>query len=401
MIDAYDACLKCSICELHCPVLRVSPRFPGPKNGGPGAARLRAAALPVTEAGLDLCLGCRTCDVVCPSGLHPAALVNQARINRVRRRGLSLRDWLLTRSELLGRAGTALPRLTNAALASRPVRWAMDRTLGLDRRRPLPRYPRSTFRSWFSRRPDPWRDRPAPRGTVAYFHGCSTNYMLPEIGRQTVAVLEHNGYRVVLPQQRCCGLPLIGNGDPDTARAWARHNIAQLLPYAEQNIPIVFTSTSCSLAVKQEYADVPGLPGAAAVAAAAYDIFEFLLACHARGELRTDFRPLAQNLPYHQPCHQRAQAIGTPALTLLRLIPGVNAWNLDTGCCGASGTHGFKREKYDLAMAVGAPLAEAIRSSAAPRALSDCEACRWQIEHATGIPAVHPVTVFWEAYGLD
>jgi len=400
MTDLYDACLKCSICELHCPVFRVTPTFPGPKNGGPGLERLRAAGKPVDETGLDLCLGCRTCEVVCPAGLSPAALVHKPKVEKVRRKGLPAREWLLGHTDLMGQTAVRMSGLTNGTLSLRPVRVGMEKLLRIDRRRPMPRYARGTFRDWFVRRPNPWRDRPAPAGKVAYFHGCSTNYMLPDIGRQTVAVLEHNGFEVILPPQRCCGLPLIGNGELDEARGWAEYNVAQLRPYAEQGIPIVFTSTSCSLTLKQEYEHLLKVQGASIVAPACYDLFEFLALLHEEGRLRTDFRAQEMVLPYHQPCHQRVQGIGTPVVRLLGLIPGVRAWNLDVGCCGASGTYGYKREKYDLSMAVGQPLRDALLESGCERAVSDCEACRWQMEHLSGRPAVHPVAVLCEAYGL-
>jgi glycerol-3-phosphate dehydrogenase subunit C len=400
MTDLYDACLKCSICELHCPVFRVAPQFPGPKNGGPGFERLRAAGRPVDETNLDLCLGCRTCEVVCPTGLNPAALIHKPKIEKVRQSGLRAREWLLTHTDLFGSVGSAMPAITNGTLGLKPVRILMEKAMRIDRRRPMPRYARGTFRSWFARRKGPWQSNPAPNGQVVYFHGCSTNYMLPEIGKQTVAVLEHNGFEVILPPQRCCGLPLIGNGELDEAKGWATYNVAQLKPYAEAGIPILFTSTSCSLTLKQEYEHLLGIAGAATVGRACYDLFEFLAQLHDQGRLQTDFRPREEELPYHQPCHQRAQGIGTPVVQLLRLIPGAKAWNMDAGCCGASGTHGYKREKYDLAMAVGEPLKEAIQATHAARAVSDCEACRWQMEHLSGRPAVHPITILYEAYGL-
>jgi len=396
----YDACLKCSICELHCPVFRVDPRFPGPKNGGPGFERLRAAGKAVDESDLDLCLGCRTCEVVCPSGLKPAALIHQPKVAKVRRKGLPAREWLLAHTEMVGKPASLMPGLTNSMLALKPVRSAMEMTMRIARRRPMPRYAGGTFREWFERRPKPWAGQPAPNGQVVYFHGCSTNYMAPDIGRQTVAVLEHNGFEVIVPPQRCCGLPLMANGEMVKARGWAAYNVGHLLSYAEQGTPIVFTSTSCSLTLKQEYEHVLGVKGAAAVGSQCYDLFEFLALQHEAGRLRTDFRPLHEELPYHQPCHQRVQGMGTPVVRLLRLIPGIRAWNLDAGCCGASGTHGFKVEKYDLSMRVGRPLGEAIQATGAARAVSDCESCRWQMEHLAGRPAVHPVTVIWEAYGL-
>ena len=400
MLDLYDACLKCSICELHCPVMRVSTAFPGPKNGGPGFERLRAAGKAVEESGLDECLGCRTCEVICPSGLSPAALIAKPTIAKVKKRGLTMRNWLLTHTSQFGAVSCAMAPVTNAVLRSRPIRIVMEKALKIDRRRPMPKYARQTFRSWFAKHKSPWVSTPAPNGKVVYFHGCSTNYMHPEIGRATVEVLEHNGFEVIVPEQKCCGLPLMANGAHDEARTWAKYNVERLLPYASQGIPILFTSTSCSLTVRQEYAHALGVEGAATVGRQCYDISEFLVQCLEEGKLKTDFQTRNQELPYHQPCHQRVQGIGTPALTLLRLIPGTRAWNLDAGCCGASGTYGYKQEHYETSMAIGQPMAQAILDTKAERTVSDCEACRWQMEHATGRTAIHPVTALWEAYGL-
>lgn len=400
MIREYDACLKCTVCEMHCPVLRVAPEFPGPKNGGPGLARLRAAGAVAELDHLDLCLGCRTCDTVCPSGIRPSELVNAPKVERVSRRGLPLREWILTHTALFGPLAVRMPGLVNGALASRPIRRAMAKVLHIDPHKPMPRYANHSFREWFFRRRSPWRDRPAPNGRVVYFHGCSVQFMEPHIGRHVVEVLEHNGFEVVLPPQKCCGLPLIANGDLKAAAGHGRYNLQHLREWAEQGVPIVVSSTTCALTLKHDYPHLLGLEGAQAVAEHVYDLMEFLMACHEQGLLRTDFRPLRERLPYHQPCHQRAQAIGLPAVELLNLIPGVEAWNLDAGCCGSAGTYGFKEEKYPVSLKVGQAVADALRASGAARAVSDCETCRWQIEYQAGIQAVHPISVLWEAYGL-
>ena len=75
---------------------------------------------------------------------------------------------------------------------------------------------------------------------------------------------------------------------------------------------------------------------------------------HERGELRTDFRAVNNTVPYHAPCQQRGHGIGTPALDLMGLVPELPATEVDATCCGVAGTYGLKREKYDIAMAVGA-----------------------------------------------
>ena len=47
MRDSLDHCVKCTICETHCPVAAATPLFPGPKFVGPQAERYRVARRPV------------------------------------------------------------------------------------------------------------------------------------------------------------------------------------------------------------------------------------------------------------------------------------------------------------------------------------------------------------------
>src|SRR5256885_15743732 len=92
-----------------------------------------------------------------------------------------------------------------------------------------------------------------PKRTVVYFYGCSANYYEPHVGQAAVAVLEHNGCRVLMPAQGCCGLPLQSNGDYEDARRYARDLVKRLLPHVEQGFDIVASSTSCGLMLKREY----------------------------------------------------------------------------------------------------------------------------------------------------
>ena len=96
---------------------------------------------------------------------------------------------------------------------------------------------------------------------------------------------------------------------------------------------------------------------------------------------------------YHAPCHLRAQGNGLPGLELLRRLPGVMVRNADAGCCGISGSYGFKKEKYDIGQEIGAALFKTIRESGAHIAASECGTCRVQILHGSGLPCLHPVSI--------
>ncbi len=37
----FEHCIKCTVCTTACPVSRVNPRYPGPKQAGPDGERLR------------------------------------------------------------------------------------------------------------------------------------------------------------------------------------------------------------------------------------------------------------------------------------------------------------------------------------------------------------------------
>ncbi len=392
-----DHCVKCTICETACPVAAVTPLFPGPKTAGPQSERFRVPGM-TPDSSIDYCSSCGICTLVCPHEVKIAEMNSQARAVMKTQHGIPLRDHLIARTGLAGRVGTPLAPLANTLLANPTVRAGLERVIGIHRRAPLPSFAGRTFRAWARRHASPRTDK-----RVAYFHGCSTNYYEPGLGERTVAVLEYNGYTVdVPPGQGCCGLPLQSNGIYDAGRGYVRKLAARLAPAARAGVPIVATSTSCGLMLKREAHEIMGVQddNLALVRNHLFDICEFLLDAHRRGELRTDMQPVPMTVTYHAPCQQRGHGIGKPALDLLALVPGLTVIELDRDCCGIAGTYGLKREKYDVAMAVGAPLFDDIRSAAPDLAVCDSETCRWQISAATGATSVHPIDVLYRAYGL-
>ncbi|HEX6681142.1 MAG TPA: anaerobic glycerol-3-phosphate dehydrogenase subunit C [Gaiellaceae bacterium] len=391
-----DHCVKCTICETFCPYSRVTPLFPGPKYVGPQAERYRTGGAS-PDASVDYCSGCGICTQVCPQGVKIAEINARARAQLWEERGVPLRNQLISRPSVLGRWGTPVAPLANWTLRNRPFRWVVERTLGVHRKAALPHFAGRTFQRWARKHVSP----PAER-TVVYFHNCGTNYYEPGVGRMTVDVLEHNGFHVVVPPQDCCGLPLQSNGNFEAARAYVRRLVANLAPYAREGLPIVANSTSCGLMLKREAREILGMneENLVAVSEATYDLCEFLLLLYEQGELRTDFRPLELTVPYHAPCQQQGHGIGKPALDLFALVPGLRAIELDTDCCGIAGTYGFKKEKYEISMAVGERLFGLLRESDSDLAACDSETCRWQIEHGSGVRTVHPVELLHRAYGL-
>src|SRR2546423_14164667 len=217
-----------------------------------------------------------------------------------------------------------------------------------------------------------------------------------------VGLRGRTGFPVVVPPQDCCGLPLQSNGNFPAARAYVRRLAANLAPYARDGCPILTNSTSCGLMLKREAHEILDVEDddVTVVSEAMYDLCEFLLLLHERGELRTDFEPLDLTVPYHAPCQQQGHGIGKPALDLFALIPGLRAIELDADCCGIAGTYGLKKEKYEISMTVGERLFRQLRESNGDLAARDSATRRGQIEHGAGLHAAHPIELLHRAYGL-
>ncbi len=340
--------------------------------------------------------------MVCPTGVKIAEMNARARAVMVQQGKvpviLRLRNNMVARAELLGKIAQPVAPFANFALNLKPARKLAESIFSIHHQAPFPPFSSERFTSWFRKRQHP----NLSDNKVVYFHGCSTQYYEPRIGRAAVRVLEANGFEVIVPPQNCCGLPLLSNGEFGAARRYHQNNVRSLVEYARQGIPIVGTSTSCTLTLKEEAPELLDMHDEEThlVAHGTYDFNEFLLLLAGEGRLNLAFRPLKLSLPYHVPCQYRAHRLGRPGVELLAMIPGLQITESNTDCCGIAGTYGYKKEKYNIAMAVGQPLFDFLLSFGSQLVVCDSETCRWQITHATGLPAIHPVELVAAAYNL-
>jgi glycerol-3-phosphate dehydrogenase subunit C len=374
-----------------CPVSRVTPLFPGPKQAGPGAQRFRKPDEPSVDEWINLCIGCQLCDTVCAAGVNISELNLIAKAKYLDEKGRPFRDWLLTHTHLFGSIASAFSPIVNFFLKNSVVKGLMDAVLKIDQRRELPAYQSPTFRQWFRGRRSQGRQR------VAYFYGCFTNTNEVDVGKATVQALEANGFEVTLPPQRCCGIPMLGIGDFKGAREMGLQNVPPLLEAVRSGSEIVFSSTSCGHMIRHEYSHLLNIPGSDEMAQHLFDLFELFRNLRESGTLNTNFKELPLKAAYFAPCHLKSLGIGFPALDILRLIPSLTVENIEAHCCGLGGMFGFKKEKYDISEEIGKDLAETIQRIKPEIVLSDCEGCRMQIRHLTGLKVLHPIQVLRDA----
>ena len=389
-----DACIACTACVIACPVAKATPDYLGPRLTGPAYERFRLLGL-AEEPSLHYCSNCKNCDISCPHGVPVSTLNMMARAAQCRAHRPALRDWVLAHGALLAKLLRPLPaRLKNSGMLNPLTRGLLDR-LGISANAPMPAFAPAPFREQLARTYQGLLPR-----KVALFPGCFIDLYDPRTGFDLVWALNRAGYEAVIPREfSCCGLPMIANGFENDARAAAKRNLRALRCLHDQKIPILSSCPSCVLMLNRDVPEFfPDLVGDAGRMPRVLDAQAFLLDCVERGELPlTRENDFAEHAVYHAPCHLRAQGGGLPGYELLRQLPGIRIENADAGCCGISGSYGFKKEKYAIGMDVGAPLFDRVRRSGARLSCSECGTCRLQLEHGAHRPSLHPVTLLRRA----
>ena len=247
-------------------------------------------------------------------------------------------------------------------------------------------------------------------GKVAIFSTCYVNYNEPGIGEDLIKLLDHNEipYEIV-EKESCCGMPKLELGDLDSVAKHKEANMPVLARYAREGWAIVSAVPSCTLMFKQELPLMfPDCADTQAVKAAMFDPFEYFVARHKDGLLKTDFKAALGKVSYHIPCHGRVQNIGKKTEEMFKLIGQTVEVKLNTveRCSGHAGTYGVKTPYHPVAMKIGKPVFKAMARDEPDFISSDCALAGHHIAQGmaqAGTPAKalqHPLSLVRHAYGL-
>ena len=376
-------------------------------GGLPGGLTSRA----VYEV-LDLCLECKACKAECPSQVDMAKLKYEWLQHYHDEHGVSLPTLAFANVGKVAPLGQALAPVANALLPLRPVRWLLEKTVGVDARRVMPRYEAGRFERWFRARgsraaaatgpaaaaadgrpdPDSAAATGANRRRVALFVDTWTRFNDQGPGKAAVRVLEALGYDVELAPYGCCGRPQVSKGLLRQAQRMARDNVARLGRYVADGVPVLGLEPSCVAAFRDDYPDL--VPGAEtdAVVRNVRMVEEFLAKEWTSGRLKPEaaFERSPEPLLFHGHCQQKA-VLGTSYASAVLGWVADEVEVLDAGCCGMAGSFGYAH--HDVSLAIGEqrlfPAVRAFDGTTAAPGFS----CRHQIADGTGARALHPVEV--------
>jgi len=398
---------------------------------------------------VDLCNFCAVCP--CP---NIRADIMQAKTAFVNRDGLKFNIRILEDVERIGRLCGTYPQLANTLLQKKPTKSLIKKASGIHKKRNIPRFPEENFVKWAHRQKLHQKIKKGQKRNVAYFTGCTGRHIFPDVAQAVVEVLQYNDIDVYIPDQQCCGMPTMLEGDRKLTLKFAGHTVEQLAAAVEDGYDIVCSCPTCGYMLKnvlkegayyspqyqhavggdEHYIKIPkgartGNPDKDAfaflkkslypgilkdegyfssigarqrimVAENTYDLGEYLMKLHWAGELKHTFGPILEHTAYYPPCHLREQEIGRPYQTLLALIPGMTVESIDEPfyCCGMAGIMGFKREFHAASIKMGSRLISKIKAINPRRIVTDCLSCRLQFKQMTPYRVAHPLEILKESY---
>ncbi|GAC1657259.1 MAG: heterodisulfide reductase-related iron-sulfur binding cluster [Candidatus Dormibacteraceae bacterium] len=323
--DDLSTCVHCGLCLDSCPTYRITNlETESPRGRLYLMTQWKRGGLPFTEdlaRHIDLCLGCRTCEAVCPSGVPYGRIIEQGRaeVERLRRPAPKRAIARLAMRSLLPHPGrlAAFGAMTRAA-------QTLGLTALLRSGRQLPLL-RDRFRAptgGIAPAVGPRRHR------VAFLTGCVMPLMFPQSHQASIRLLQLAGCEVWFPpEQRCCGALFAHNGDLTEARRLREVNERAFAGADFDHL--VVNSAGCSSHLKDFYP---------ALGTRTVDLFEFL----DDAGLPEPTREVPLRVTYQDPCHlAHAQRIRAEPRRLLRAVPGVEFVEMPHAdiCCGSAGIY--------------------------------------------------------------
>jgi Fe-S oxidoreductase len=400
----FEICHGCRMCFKYCDSFPTLFRAIDERHDGD----VRKVTAADTQAVMADCFQCKLCEVQCPYTareqhefqLDFPALVHRYKAQARRAGRPRLRDRLLADPDSAGAVARLSLGMANVANRLRPVRRLMERVLGVHRDKLLPPFARQSFERWARGQ---GRIGGTPGGEVVLFQTCYVQHNEPQLGVDTLEVLETNGVDVRCAAGLvCCGMPAWERGDLDALRRQAATNLHILGPFVERGAKVVAINPTCSMMMRREHPRLVAEGDRAAaerLAAAVVDPSEYLWSIRAEPRFTTAFKSSpGGTIAYHAPCHLRAQGIGFKGRDLLRKLPDVEIVSSVLECCGHDGTYAMTVEGFEPAARIGKKAFDGMQQADARLWATDCPLAAIQFEQHAGTRPLHPMTILARAY---
>lgn len=361
-------CMRCGFCLPTCPTYIES----GYKESHSPRGRIAMMKAVVDglvepdedfERSLELCLGCRACEPVCPSGVNYGHLLEEARdiINQNKKFSLSTRVIRKTVFQGLFPHQNRMRGVTGLiGFYQRSGIQTIARKIGFlgllpdslsTMEKVLPKVP--TMKE-MKNRPKYLPSIGKQNHRVAFFSGCLMDTIFLRTNDATMKLLQLAGCEIVIPQnQTCCGALHGHSGEMESAKDLARRNIKA---FEDLNVDFIITNAGGCGAFLVDYDhllkdDPEWKDRAKEFADKIQDISEILVAVDFHKKVRLELPN--QVITYQDSCHLRnvMKTASAPRL-LLQAIKGTEYKEMNNAdrCCGSAGIYNIIESEMSMKM---------------------------------------------------
>jgi glycerol-3-phosphate dehydrogenase subunit C len=315
----------------------------------------------------------------------------------------------LAKTDRNGKAARFVAPVLNWASSkgNRATRPLLEKVAGIHREAELPRFHGKTF-SVRARRHAAEINQTAPafgRKAVLYAT-CFVEYNNPRTGVAAQAVLARNGVRTEVVYPSCCGMPQLEHGDIETVASRARAVATALSTWIENGYDVIALVPSCALMLKSEWPLIaPDDANVGRLSDATRDICEYVVDIARNEGLAEGLGRIDGKIALHIACHARAQNMGPKARDMLQLIPDADIEMIER-CSGHGGSWGVMNDNFEVALAVGKPVARRVRESGRNLVASECPLAGTHITQGVKRlggetqTSAHPIELIARAYGI-
>lgn len=399
-VDEVEKCHGCSKCTTTTAATRMCPIYKFTRDEA-ASPKAKANILRMLISGsiddeslyeksfqyvIEHCVNCGSCYKECPSNVNIPKMSIEARGQYEKKFGSSLENKLIVNAELAGRTTRKFSKLIGLPMKLKAARKVGEIFTGVSAEREFITFPSQSLYERVSHKEG------AGDIKVLYFAGCYASYIKPEIGEAAVKVLERMAVETIIPEQHCCGLPMLSKGMIKKAKNKVKANLEKWGYLLEEVDHVIVTCSSCGLSLLQEWSYLLDDSKIDIIKDKFIHISDFINKYRSRLQIKQTDKKLA----YHMPCHLKLQNSSNSSLEMLSSIDGVDVEDLASHCCGIAGSWGISAKNYPLSVEIASPMINKLNASKADTGVTDCPTCRMQMEHLSSKKIKHPVEVLSE-----
>jgi Fe-S oxidoreductase len=373
-------------------------------TGGIGGA-WTAATQDLSKARFaELCTGCSRCVPNCPVEIDipylntvlKERLLSSEKANKFQK-------YIFGSFAGISEIASVIPKIYNRMIKKKIVKKGMEKTIGFEKRRPVPKLAEHTltelYKNYSLNKQNPEYSNKIEAVLLA---DVFTNFNNPEVGISLVSLFEKLGVKLVITEVKPDGRSYVSQGLIKKAKAEAEELSSYLSGFDDRNIPVIVAEPSVLAMLRYDYQKLIDKNNYEALAGNSYDPFEYIVK-NLNLNIYSNLKNYLKNIDtdnsavfYHGHCQLKSIGADLYTVDFLREL-GFKVFTSDSECCGMAGSFGYKKDFYELSKNIGMDLIAQIDSCRKQctaeyfHVLASGTSCREQINDLSNFNAVHPI----------